>query len=418
MAKDMLTPDYTRNVRILGHSDQGGRADGIQIMVSGGYAYVGHVFNNGFSVIDVRDAKNPKFVRHIPQPEGTWSQHIQTHGDIMIVNNMCDMLRVETSGAFDPGDYYKGSVADKVDITAGERPYSAGMRIYDISDRANPREIAFFDVPGLGVHRTFWDGGDWVYFSALPPGFSDDIFMIADFKNPEKPEIVSQLWLPGMNTAAGETPHWDQKYRYALHHAIVKGDLAAAAWRDGGMSLIDVSDRHNPRFISHDNPCPPFAGHTHNTLPLPGRGLMFVVEESQADNCEDGIKRNWVYDISVPENPVTIATTLPPDEIDYKSKGGQFGPHNVHENRSEGFQSEELMFVSYQNAGLRVYDISNPFRPEEVAACVPPAPDKLMDYRPNRPVVVDTTDVYVDKAGLIYTTDMNAGLTIMELEGI
>lgn len=414
---DHLTPDFARNMRLIGHSDQGGRADGIQIMVSGGYAYVGHVFNNGFSVIDVRDPRDPKFVRHIPQPEGTWSQHLQTHGDILIVNNMCDMLRVETSGAFDPGAYYKGSVADKVDF-AGEKPWSAGMRIYDISDRANPREIAFLDVPGLGVHRVFWDGGDWAYISALPPGFSDDIFMIVDFRNPENPQVVSKLWREGMHTAGGESPWWDPKYRYALHHAIIKGDLGAAAWRDGGMSLIDVSDRHNPKFISHDNPCPPFAGHTHNTLPLPGRGLLFVVEESQADNCEDGIKRNWVYDISVPENPVTIATTLPPDEVDYKSKGGQFGPHNVHENRSEGYQSEDIMFVSYQNAGLRVYDISNPFRPEEIAACVPPAPKKLMDYRPNRPVVVDTTDVFVDKRGLIYTTDMNAGLYIMEMDGL
>ncbi len=43
-----------------------------------------------------------------------------------------------------------------------------------------------------------------------------------------------------------------------------------------------------------------------------------------------------------------------------------------------------------------------------------------MDYRPNRPVVVDTTDVYVDKqGGLIYTTDMNAGgLYIMEMDGL
>lgn len=36
----------------------------------------------------------------------------------------------------------------------------------------------------------------------------------------------------------------------------------------------------------------------------------------------------------------------------------------------------------------------------------------------DRPVVVDTTDVYVDKNGLIYTTDMNAGLYIMEMENL
>jgi hypothetical protein len=29
--------------------------------------------------------------------------------------------------------------------------------------------------------------------------------------------------------------------------------------------------------------------------------------------------------------------------------------------------------------------------------------------------VVDTTDVYVDRNGLIHATDMNAGLTIMEM---
>ena len=52
-ASRILTPDYARNMRIVGHSDQGGRSDGVQVMVSGGYAYVGHVFSGGFSIIDV-----------------------------------------------------------------------------------------------------------------------------------------------------------------------------------------------------------------------------------------------------------------------------------------------------------------------------------------------------------------------------
>ena len=181
---------------------------------------------------------------------------------------------------------------------------------------------------------------------------------------------------------------------------------------------MDVSDRHNPRILSHDNLCPPFAGHTHNTLPLPGRGLMFVVEEALFDHCGDGIKRNWVYDIRVPAKPISIASTPLPDDADYRAKGGQFGPHNCHENRSEAYQSEELVFVSYQNAGVRVYDISDPFRPEEVAACVPPAPKTMLDPTPRERPVIDTVDVFVDKQGLAYATDMNAGLYIMELEGL
>ena len=55
MSVDLPQPDYARNMRLVGHCDQGGRPDGVQIMVHRGYAYVGHMFSQGFSVIDVRD---------------------------------------------------------------------------------------------------------------------------------------------------------------------------------------------------------------------------------------------------------------------------------------------------------------------------------------------------------------------------
>ncbi len=72
--------------------------------------------------------------------------------------------------------------------------------------------------------------------------------------------------------------------------------------------------------------------------------------------------------------------------------------------------------MTYQNAGLRVYDIRDPFRPKEIAALVPPAPKEMMDHRPDRPQIVDTTDVFVDENGLIYITDFNAGLYILEMD--
>ena len=303
-----------------------------------------------------------------------------------------------------------------MDLAASNRGFAAGMRVFDIRDRAHPREIGFMPLEGLGVHRIWYTGGRWAYVSALPPGFTDDIFVIVDMNDPTRPEPVSRLWLPGMHAAGGETPSWDPKLRYALHHAIVKGDLACGAWRDGGVTTIDVSDRYAPRLLAHRNFAPPFAGGTHNTLPLPDRNLMVVVEEAVFDNLADGVKRNWVFDIRDPANPVSISTLPIPDEIDYAAKGGQFGPHNIHENRPESFQSSDRVFVTYQNAGLRVYDIRDPFRPREVAALVPPPPARLMDFRPNRPRVIDTTDVFVDEQGLIYCTDSNAGLYIMEMD--
>jgi len=38
IAQDLPIPDYSHNLEIIGHSDQGGRPDGVQLMVNKGYA--------------------------------------------------------------------------------------------------------------------------------------------------------------------------------------------------------------------------------------------------------------------------------------------------------------------------------------------------------------------------------------------
>jgi hypothetical protein len=237
---DLPKPDHARNMRVVGHSDQGGRPDGVQIMVHRGYAYVGHMFSKGFSMIDVRDA---------------------------------------------------------------------------------------------------------------------------------------------------------------------------------GMVVLDIADRAKPKLIVHRNWSPPFGGGTHNCLPLPDRDLLVVLDEAVLDHQEDGPKLIWVFDNRVRENPVSISSFPTPAEADYKAKGGHFGPHNVHENRPGSFVSSQLIFATYQNAGIRVFDISNPFIPKEVGALVPPQPATLADTRPNRARVVQSADVFVDAKGLIYATDYNAGLYVLEFDG-
>jgi hypothetical protein len=62
-------------------------------------------------------------------------------------------------------------------------------------------------------------------------------------------------------------------------------------------------------------------------------------------------------------------------------------------------QSEELVFATYQNAGVRVFDIRDPFQPREVAHFVPPPPEKMVDPRPNRPRTIQSNDVYVAPDG-------------------
>src|SRR5207237_6989928 len=188
-------------------------------------------------------------------------------------------------------------------------------------------------------------------------------------------------------------------------------DIAYCAWRDACLVVVDVTDKHHPRQIVHKNWAPPFGGGTHNCLPLPDRNLLIVLDETVLDNMEDGFKPIWVFDNQVKSNPISIATFPQPNDRDYVAIGGHFGPHNIHENRPGSFQSSTLIFATYQNAGVRVYDIADPFCPREVAHFVPPAPEHMVDPRPNRPRIIQSNDVYVAPEGFMYLTDLNEGLT-------
>ncbi len=416
-ANDLPVPDHARNLRLIGYSDQGGRPDGVQLMVEHGYAYIGHMFSNGFSVVDVRDPRQPKAAGYVQAPPNTWNIHLQTADDLLLVINAKNMFAAAEFQ--DEHAYYKGSLGKTVGTAEGARPrdWTAGLSVYDIKTPGEPRQIGFMPVEGGGIHRIWYTGGRWAYVSALLDGFSDYIFMIVDLSDPTRPRAAGRYWLPGMNLAAGEQPSWAPERRFGLHHAIVSGDTAYAAWRDAGLVMIDVADRSDPRLIVHRNWSPPFGGGTHNCLPLPDRDLLVVLDEAVLDHQEDGLKLIWLFDIREPANPVSISTFPTPAEADYALKGGHFGPHNVHENRPGSLVSSELIFATYQNAGVRVFDIRDQYRPVETAAFVPPQPARLVDQRPNRARVIQSCDVFVDAQGLVYSNDYNGGLFILEYQG-
>ncbi len=411
---ELPKPDYAHAMRLVGHSDQGGRGDGLQVMVHRGFAYVAHPWSGGFTVIDVRDPKNPGATTFVPAPPSTWTIHLQTHDDLLLVVHALDLF-ADTRFA-DEKAYYTGSVGDAVGEVKA-RHWSAGVAIYDIGVPDAPRQIGFFPIQGGGAHRIWWVGGRYAYVSALIDGFTDYIFVIIDLSDPTRPFEVGRYWLPGMNRAAGETPTWGPGRRFALHHGLVAGDTAYACWRDGGLTILDLADRARPKLIAHRNWSPPYGGGTHSPLPLPDRNLLIVADEAVADNEEDGRKHTWVFDIREPANPISIATFPIPAEADYRAKGAHFGPHNLHENRPGSFVSSTLIFATWQNAGLRAFDIADAYAPKEVGALVPAAPTRMIDRRPGRPRVIQTADVFVDAAGLIYVTDYNAGLSIVEFSG-
>ena len=60
-----------RRIRHLSYSDQGGRPDGVQIMVNRRHVYVGHMFSDGVTILDAADPRRLKPVGFFTAGTGT-----------------------------------------------------------------------------------------------------------------------------------------------------------------------------------------------------------------------------------------------------------------------------------------------------------------------------------------------------------
>ncbi|MHB8578202.1 MAG: LVIVD repeat-containing protein, partial [Dehalococcoidia bacterium] len=334
----------------------------------------------GTSILDVSDPSSPRLVAQLAVPPHTHSHKVQVVGDIMLVN-------YEQFGRAGRG------------VT--------GLKVFDVARPDTPREIGFLPMEGKGVHRmTYWEP-PYAYVTGSDAGWTDQFFMAVDFSDPAAPHEVGRWWLPGMWTAGGEQPSAPAGRRYALHHALTRGDRAYMGWWDAGLVILDIADKTRPHLVSQLNFGAEVSGCTHTALPIPGKAILIVTDESTADNCAEVPKIVRVVDIADERHPNVIAS-FPVPEGDFCTRGGWFGAHNIHEMRPGSLIDPNTIYVTYFNAGVRVVDISDPAAPREIAHFVPEAPA-------GRPVI-QMNDITVAANGLIYATDRHAGgLYVFEL---
>lgn len=388
MSPQPARPAEAWNMRLIGHSDLNGYGDGMQLMLKDNYLFVGHVLGQmGTTILDVADPANPKVVNQLPAPSWVHSHKVQIAGDILIVN-------------YEKYPYRNND----------ETPERLGIRIFDISDPPDPQEIGFFSTGGQGVHRVWYAGGRYAYMSATPEGFSDRIMVTVDLSDPARPQEVSRWWVPGVWTAGGETPTWPAGRRVAAHHPVVWQDRAYWGYWDAGIIIMDITDPARPQEVSRLSWAPEAGGHTHTALPLPGRNLLIVTDEATSPECQETPKRVRVVDIGDETQPEVIGM-FPEPQGDFCRRGLRFGPHNVHENRPGSFISDEIIFVTYFNAGLRVVQVSDPAAPQEIAYYIPETPA-------GQPAI-QTNDVFVAENGLIYISDRaGGGVDIVEMTAV
>lgn len=427
---------YSKNIDVLGYHDLNDRP-GFQMAlqeVNGKYyLYCASFRHPGITILDVTDPGKMRFVRYVegPQLKGQLVNKIQVADGLML----CAL----------------GTGIPFLHNIAWDDPYEAGLMIYDVkTDPENPRLLSKWsagkaqpcDNTCLGVHRFFYNGGRYVHLAATCDGFYNMIYRILDIQDPSNPVEVGRWWMPEQwenGLLEREKPHTKFPMDYAGLHGppYVKGNHVYCGYNGAGMVILDISDIRQPKLVGKLNTHAVFGGkwggaRTHTVWPLSKRPYAVFTNEGERFTC---LNKEMIDGRAQPMNVLGIVdchdVTDPalisicpypevPEDFPYKNfndcglgVNGPFGPHNIHEphDHPDLEDRNDRLYCCYFHAGLRIYDIDDPYRPREIAYFIPPKPKKWCFENTYRgPKLAITEDVIVDKRGYIFIDTFHDGV--------
>src|SRR3954468_19558121 len=267
-----------------------------------------------FTAVDVTDPRKPKVIVQVDLPHSRMrSNSLETSGDLMAV-------------AYQTAQF-------------GLQP--AGFELFDISEPEKPRSISKFDASGpfsRGCHQLWFADGKTVHMACSDPELKprnmkdDQVYRIVDVSNPSRPTPTGPRDVPGtMHGDEAPPPErlpakFDAGFR--AHNTNVypeRPDRCYLGYLDGGMMVLDISDKSRPKMISRWTNSPPYNGFTHTVLPLFSRDLLVVTDESIQNDGADWPKLVWLLDARDERNLVSIGTLPVSGVTPLLHKGGRCG---------------------------------------------------------------------------------------------
>lgn len=391
-------------VELIGYHDLGG-APGFKLALaqhgSSWFLYVGHLWRSGWSVLDVTNPAAPELIRSWDGPPNTWTIQVQAAEGKLITG----LERPAPGWGFDDS-----------------APFSEGALIWDIAlDPTHPVLRGGWQTGSDGTHRNFYAGGPFVMMAARKPGYIGNLLRIVDISDPASPTEVA-TW--ALDEQVVGSPHAKPGTAYLHGPAHIEGDRAYLPYGRGGLVVLDVSDMLRPSLVSQLD-LGDLGGKIgcHSAVPVLGRDLLVVNSEAIREGDGDSLNYTFVVDISDDEHPRIVSTfPMPRPEPglpyqNYYLKGGRFGPHNQHhpQGNPAHLAPREHIVMTYFNAGLRIFDISDATQPTEVGHFVPEDPSTRRGTLPTS-LVTQFEDVLIDARGNIFCTDKNHGLFVVRYQ--
>lgn len=363
-----------------------------------------------FAIVDLRDKEDPQAVGWAPSAADGWTARFSDDGDYVFYG--CQMVTA-ASAPTNPGqvlgtceDPAEPHVPSAVDPDANP----AGVSVWDVSDKTDPRFVTFTAV--AGSHNIFYQrigGEDYVFTSATAILHFD--------REARSLDVVAEV--PGRHDAS------------VVRHPGTGDWLLLTGTEE--LTIYDVDDPAAPEIVyeGKGREAEPWIG-WHDQVLVPqlvdGRAILLLAGESSCNTlptppgvqCARSMERLpdiiSVVDVTNPVEPVLLSQWQPPftPTVPWNSY-----LYSVHEMAAT---PQGQVAISWYHAGVWVLDVSTQERQS--------APPVLAAYQPHDAInvlpstFVQTAVPYVPfvwstawhRDGYLLIPDMHTGLYVMRPE--
>lgn len=269
-------------------------------------------------------------------------------------------------------------------------PAASAFAIYDVSANcSSPVLQASLYMPGLIGHAGSFSSDGLTFYASHVPEMGMTVIDVSDPTQPTKLGYVDQLVHDVALNKDGTRAYVSHLGHYPAIYPFLVGP--------NGLVILDVSDyqmrRPNPQYKVISEMYWDDGGGVESLVPVTYNGRPYVLVNDEAGSDAGGIPASCarglppygfgrIIDISDEKNPKLASKLMLEvndpgncpvvinDPADTRGSAPEYSGERCNVDR---VSDPTMAACAYRDAGLRVFDISDPYRPREIAYYKPPA---------------------------------------------